>query len=331
MQSDAKLDDQTVATRALKVKQATEALIAEAGKALVGQREVFEQMIVALLVRGHVLLEGVPGTAKTLAAKTLAHLIRAEFKRVQFTPDLMPSDIVGTQVFDVTTGKFYLKRGPIFANIILADEINRAPAKTQAALLEAMEERQVTIEGDRYELPDPFMVLATQNPVEYEGTYPLPEAQLDRFLFKTVVGYPAPADEVQVLRRYHAGFDVHHLADAGLRSILTPDDLHTLRQEIDAITVEEGILNYIIQISTATRNASDLALGGSPRASIAMLLAAKAYAAMQGRSYIVPDDVKALVLPIFRHRIILKPEAEIEGLNADNVMQRILATVQVPR
>jgi MoxR-like ATPase len=313
------------------VSSTYQAMRAEAGKVLVGQDEVFEQIVIALLARGHLLLEGVPGTAKTLAAKTLAHLIRADFRRVQFTPDLMPSDIVGTQVYDVTTGKFYLKKGPIFTNILLADEINRAPAKTQSALLEAMEERQVTIEGDRYPLPDPFMVLATQNPVEYEGTYPLPEAQLDRFMFKTLVSYPSPAAEAEVLRRYHHGFDAHQLAETGLAPVVAPDDLMMLRAEINAVTVEDGIMQYITAISAATRIAGDLALGGSPRASIAMLLAAKAWAAMQGRAYAVPDDVKALGLPIFRHRVILKPEAEIEGLNADSVLKRILGKVDVPR
>jgi MoxR-like ATPase len=313
------------------VKSTYQAIRAEAAKVLVGQDEVFEQMVIALLARGHVLLEGVPGTAKTLAAKTLAHLIRADFKRVQFTPDLMPSDIVGTQVYDVTTGKFYLKKGPIFTNILLADEINRAPAKTQSALLEAMEERQVSIEGDRYALPEPFLVLATQNPVEYEGTYPLPEAQLDRFLFKTLVTYPSSESEVEVLRRYHHGFDAHQLAESGLTAVVAPDDLSALRKEINMVTVEDGILRYITAISAATRTAGDLALGGSPRASIALLLAAKAWAAMQGRAYTVPDDVKALGLPIFRHRIILKPEAEIEGLNADSIIKRILGRVEVPR
>ncbi len=313
------------------VQQAYQSLCEQAAKAVVGQSPVFEQMVIALLARGHVLLEGVPGTAKTLAAKTLAHLIRAEFKRVQFTPDLMPSDIVGTQVFDVNTGKFYLKRGPIFTNILLADEINRAPAKTQAALLEAMEERQVTIEGERYALPEPFMVLATQNPVEYEGTYPLPEAQLDRFLFKTIVEYPAPPEEAEVLRRYHSGFDAHNLDQAGLVPILTPEQISKLRGEINAVKVEDGIMSYISAIAVASRKSSDLALGGGPRASIAMLLAAKTWAAMQGRSYVVPDDVKALVLPIFRHRVILKPEAEIEGFNADGVMKRVLGKVEVPR
>lgn len=313
------------------VQQTYQLLRTEAGKALVGQHEVFEQIVIALFTRGHILLEGVPGTAKTLAAKSLAHLIRADFKRVQFTPDLMPSDIVGTQVFDVNTGKFYLKRGPIFTNILLADEINRAPAKTQAALLEAMEERQVTIEGERYELSEPFMVLATQNPVEYEGTYPLPEAQLDRFLFKTLVDYPALPDEAELLKRYHAGFDAHDLARAGVQPILTPDQIEKLREEIRSVTVEDGIMNYISAIATASRKSSDLALGGGPRASIAMLLASKTWAAMQGRSFVVPDDVKALAMPIFRHRVILKPEAEIEGINADGVMKRILGKVEVPR
>jgi len=315
----------------MNVQLATTTLLTEAAKAIVGQQDVLQQMIIALLVRGHILLEGVPGTAKTLAAKTLAHLIRAEFKRIQFTPDLMPSDIVGTQVYDVTTGKFYLKRGPIFGSIILADEINRAPAKTQAALLEAMEERQVTIEGERYALPEPFLVISTQNPVEYEGTYPLPEAQLDRFLFKTLVAAPPPSIEEEILRRYQAGFDAHQLATAHLTPMLAPADLVALRAEINAITVEEGIIHYIAAITAQSRAASDLALGGSPRASIAMLLVAKAWAAMQGRAFVIPDDVKSLVLPIFRHRILLKPEAEIEGLNADSVMQRILAAVEVPR
>src|SRR5581483_530028 len=315
----------------MNVQQTYHALAAESQKALIGQDQVFEQMVIALFVRGHVLLEGVPGTAKTLAAKILAHLIRADFKRVQFTPDLMPSDIVGTQVFDVKSSKFFLKHGPIFTNVLLADEINRAPAKTQAALLEAMEERQVTIEGDRQILPEPFLVLATQNPIEYEGTYPLPEAQLDRFLFKTIVHYPPLDAETNLLQRYHRGFDAHRLADAGLTPILGPEDLGALRQEIDAVTVEDGILQYITKLSDATRHATDLALGASPRASIAMLLASKAYAAMQGRNYVVPDDVKIIAPPVMRHRILLKPEAEIEGLNADGIIQRLLASVDVPR
>ena len=306
-------------------------LMAEARKVLVGQDEVFEQMVIALLARGHVLLEGVPGTAKTLAAKTLAHLVKADFKRVQFTPDLMPSDIVGTQVYDVNSGKFYLRKGPVFTNLLLADEINRAPAKTQSALLEAMEEHQVTIDGTRYELPEPFMVLATQNPVEYEGTYPLPEAQLDRFLFKVLVSYAPLEAELEVLRRYHTGFDAHNLATTDIQPVLAPDEMPALRAQMQQVQVEEGILNYIANIGVASRNSNDLTLGGGPRATIALLQAGKAWAATQGRDYVVPDDIKALVLPIFRHRIILKPEAEIEGMNPDTVMKRILAKVEVPR
>jgi len=304
---------------------------AEANKVIVGQDEAFEQIVVALFTGGHVLLEGVPGTAKTLMAKTLAHLIDARFRRVQFTPDLMPSDIVGTQVFDVATSRFHLRRGPIFTQILLGDEVNRAPAKTQSALLEAMEERQVTIEGERHPLPEPFMVLATQNPVEYEGTYPLPEAQLDRFLFKVLVDYPPAEAETEVLRRYHRGFDAHDLATAGLETVITPAHIGRCRAEIGAVTVEPGIMDYVTQIAVASRRSPDLILGGSPRASIHLLLASKTYAALQGRTFVTPDDVKALAAPVYRHRVILKPEAEIEGLDADAVVRRILAKVEVPR
>lgn len=306
-------------------------LKSEAGKVIVGQEQVFEQVVIAFLTGGHVLLEGVPGVAKTLLAKTLAHLIDTNFGRIQFTADLMPSDVVGTQVFEINKGTFYLKKGPIFTNIVLADEINRAPAKTQSALLEAMEERQITIEGTRYTLDEPFMVLATQNPIEYEGTYPLPEAQLDRFLFKVVVPYPAEAAEREIVRRYHQGFDAHKIEATGLQPVVKPADLPALRAEIQAITVEDGILGYITQIAAASRRSPDLILGGSPRASIATLLAAKTYAALQGRTFVTPDDVKQVLLPTYRHRIILRPEAEIEGLDADAVLRRILAGVAAPR
>jgi MoxR-like ATPase len=261
----------------------------------------------------------------------LAQLIDAQFGRIQFTADLMPSDVVGTQVFDLNRSEFYLRKGPIFTNIVLADEINRAPAKTQSALLEAMEERQVSIDGVRHPLDDPFMVLATQNPIEYEGTYPLPEAQLDRFLFKVVVGYPEDSQEREILRRYHTGFDAHHLERSGLTPVITRADLPAIRAAIQAVTVEEGIFAYITQIANATRRSPDLILGGSPRAAIATLLTAKTYAALQGRAYVTPDDVKAMLLPIYRHRIILRPEAEIEGLNADAVMRRIIGGVAAPR
>jgi MoxR-like ATPases len=303
----------------------------EASKAVVGQEEAFTQILIALFCGGHVLLEGVPGTAKTLMAKTLAALTGVEFKRVQFTPDLMPSDVIGTQVFEMGTGQFRLRKGPVFTNILLGDEINRAPAKTQSALLEAMEERQVTIEGERLPLPEPFFVMATQNPVEYEGTYPLPEAQLDRFLFKVIVDYAPQEVEIEVLRRYHAGFDAHRLETVGLRPVMNPEILAQCRAEIRQVQVDDGILKYVTDIAQASRKSLDLILGGSPRASISLLIAAKTWAAIQNRAYVIPDDVKFLARPVYRHRIILKPEAEIEGLTPDTAMARILARVDVPR
>jgi MoxR-like ATPase len=303
----------------------------EADKVLVGLEEPFELLVIALLTGGHVLLEGVPGTAKTLMAKTLAHLVQAKFTRVQFTPDLMPSDILGTSVFDVTSGKFYLKKGPVFTQLLLADEINRAPAKTQSALLEAMEERQVSLEGERYALDAPFMVAATQNPVEYEGTYPLPEAQLDRFLFKVLIPYSSQDIEIEVLRRYHHGFDAHDLATAGLQALLPTQAIAEARQLIMQVVVEEGILNYIARIAAASRQSPDIVLGASTRAATHVLLASKTYAALQGRSYVTPDDVKFVTAPVYRHRLLLKPEAEIEGLDADAVIRRLLGQVEVPR
>ncbi len=303
----------------------------EADKVLVGLEEPFELLVVALLTGGHVLLEGVPGTAKTLMAKTLAHLIQAKFTRIQFTPDLMPSDILGTSVFDLGTGKFYLKKGPIFTQILLADEINRAPAKTQSALLETMEERQVSLDGEQHKLEPPFMVVATQNPIEYEGTYPLPEAQLDRFLFKVLVPYSPVETEVEVLRRYHHGFDAHNLEAAGVQSILPARGMTEVRALINQVVVEEGVLHYIVQVAAASRESSDLILGASSRAAIHTLLASKTYAALQGRGFVTPDDVKTVIPAVFRHRILLKPEAEIEGLDADAVIQRLLGQVEVPR
>jgi MoxR-like ATPase len=308
-----------------------QAMRSEASKVIVGQEEAFTQILIALFSGGHVLLEGVPGTAKTLMAKTLAALTGVEFKRVQFTPDLMPSDVIGTQVFEMGTGQFRLRKGPVFTNILLGDEINRAPAKTQSALLEAMEERQVTIEGERLPLPEPFFVMATQNPVEYEGTYPLPEAQLDRFLFKVIVDYAPQEVEIEVLRRYHTGFDAHRLETVGLHPVMSPEILAQCRAEIRQVQVDDGVLKYVTDIAQASRKSLDLILGGSPRASISLLLAAKTWAAMQNRAYVTPDDVKFLARPVYRHRIILKPEAEIEGLTPDTAMARILARVEVPR
>ena len=303
----------------------------EADKTIVGLQIPFEFLVVALFSGGHVLLEGVPGTAKTLMAKTLARLVDADFSRIQFTPDLMPSDILGTSVFDLKDGSFRLKKGPIFTQICLADEINRAPAKTQSALLEAMEERQINLEGQRFRLDPPFMVVATQNPIEYEGTYPLPEAQLDRFMFKIIVPYTDQDAEVEVLRRYHGGFDAHDLDSAGLRTVISAKDFSAIKQAIDSVTVEEGVLAYIAQVTNASRASADVLLGASLRAATHVLLGAKTYAALQGRDFVTPDDVKHIVPPVFRHRLLLKPEAEIEGLNADAVIGRILSRVDVPR
>jgi MoxR-like ATPase len=295
---------------------------------IVGQDETIRLTYIALALGGHVLIEGVPGTAKTLLARTVAQLIGGSFKRIQFTPDLMPSDVVGTSVYELSTGQFRIRRGPIFGNVVLADEVNRAPAKTQSALLEAMEEHQVTLEGAAQPLPEPFLVLATQNPVEYEGTYPLPEAQLDRFLFKAVVRYPEPAEEAQILRAHDRGLP---LADVATLTPLDPGTLREASAEIGAVTVEGSILEYVVRVAGESRRSPDVLLGASPRAAVHLLRASKAAAAIDGRDYVTPDDVKALVPAVFRHRLVLKAEAEIEGLDADAVVRRILARLDVPR
>lgn len=313
------------------VQSVFERIMTEAQKVIVGQTELFEMLVVSLFSGGHVLLEGVPGTAKTLMAKTLAMVISGKFSRVQFTPDLMPSDIVGTSVYDLTTNQFNLKRGPVFTNVLLADEINRAPAKTQSALLECMEEKQVSIDGIRHELDPPFIVLATQNPIEYEGTYPLPEAQLDRFLFKLNVDYPGSEMETQILMNYHQGFNATQLEDVGIKHVIDSTLLQQCKAAIQDITVEESIFNYIVNLAEASRSSHELILGGSPRASIALLLASKTYAAMKGRDYILPDDVKFITPHVYRHRILLKADAEIEGLTPDDVIDRLLAEVEIPR
>jgi MoxR-like ATPase len=292
--------------------------------------EPFQQMAIALFSRGHVLVEGVPGTGKTLMAKTLAHLVGSDFRRIQFTPDIMPSDVVGTSVFDLSSNSFHVRTGPLFAQLVLVDEINRAPAKTQAALLEAMEERQVTIEGETFPLPKPFLVAATQNPVEYEGTYPLPEAQLDRFQFKVLVDYRSAEDEGEVLRRHRDGGDPHRQADE-LNPVVAAAEVLELQREAEKVRVDDAIVEYITNIGRASRRSADLALGASPRASVAVLRGAQVLALMEGRDFVIPDDVKALVPPAYRHRIVLKPEAEIQGVSADDAVGRVLATVEVPR
>ena len=313
------------------VQNISEVMQKEMAKAVVGQTEVINMIIVALIARGHVLMEGVPGIAKTLMVKTLARTLDCDFKRIQFTPDLMPSDITGTNVFNMKDSSFELRRGPIFTDLLLADEVNRTPPKTQAALLEAMEERQATIDDQTYELPPMFMVFATQNPIEYEGTYPLPEAQLDRFMLKIVIDYPSQSEENEILTRYHHGFDAHALKDADIEKAANYDVIRQCREATRNVVVDESIISYISEITGQTRSIPHFLLGGSPRASIALLLCSKALAAVHGREYVTPDDVKAMAQPVLRHRIILKAESEIEGITVDDVLQSILDSVEVPR
>lgn len=312
-------------------REKAKAIIDEISKIVVGQYEFVEHLTVALLSGGHVLIEGVPGLAKTLASKVMSKTIAADFKRVQFTPDLMPADIIGTKVFDPKTTDFFLKKGPLFTNIFLADEINRTPPKTQAALLEAMEEKAISIDGETHKLGDPFMVLATQNPVEYEGTYPLPEAQLDRFLMKLIVDYIPQKFENMLLQKYNTGFDSKQIENQNINVVCTFEDLKRCKKEIQGVQVNEGIINYITSIIRATRNSPNLILGASPRASISLLLTAKTYAAIEGRNYVIPEDIKELALPVLRHRIIIKPEAGIDGLKNDDAIRNILSKVEVPR
>ena len=310
-------------------REAVHALRDEVAKVVVGQEGTLSGLVAALLVRGHVLLEGVPGVAKTLLAKTVAAGLALEFRRVQFTPDLMPSDVIGQTMYEQRTGEFRFREGPVFTNLLLADEINRTPPKTQAALLEAMEERQVSVEGQARPLPAPFLVVATQNPIEYEGTYPLPEAQLDRFLFKLVVGYPTADQEVAVLARHDEGLDPHQLS--AVRPVAGAPDLEAARREVDALRVDPAVQAYMVALARATRESPSLRLGVSPRGATMLLHASKAWAWLSGRAFVTPDEVKAMAKPTLRHRIQVRPEVELEGVTADGVLDGILATVPVPR
>jgi MoxR-like ATPase len=303
----------------------------ELRKVIVGQDEPIEQILVALLAEGHALIEGVPGTAKTLTIKTLSRILSAGFGRIQFTPDLMPSDITGTNVFNMATSTFSLRRGPVFTDILLADEINRTPPKTQAALLEAMEERQVTIDGEAYPLSPLFTVLATENPIEYEGTYPLPEAQLDRFLLKILLSYPSADEEHQVIARWDEGFNARRLDQVEIQQLAEADAISRARAEIRNMRVEAGVQRYIVDIIRRTRDHAAAHYGASPRAAVALLLCSKALSAIRGRDFTTPDDVRDIARPVLRHRLTLRAEAELDGATPDSVITDILQTAEVPR
>lgn len=306
-----------------------DAMRQEIGKVLVGQQQMVDLLLVSILSKGHVLLEGVPGVAKTLAAKLLAKVIKADFSRIQFTPDLMPSDVLGTSVFNQKKTEFEFKAGPIFSNIVLIDEINRAPAKTQAALFEVMEERQVTVDGVTRKMEEPYFVIATQNPIEQEGTYRLPEAQLDRFLFKLTVDYPSVEQEISILMNHH---EQKVSADlSAVNGILSAEDIAGFKALVGQVHVEQEILKYIAEIVASTRKHVSLILGASPRASVSILVASKAFAAMHGRDFVTPEDIKFIAVPVMRHRVILTPESEMEGIAADEVIKEIVDKVEVPR
>ncbi len=306
-------------------------ILNELRKTIVGQDDVIEQILVVILAEGHALIEGVPGTAKTLTVKSLAQIIGAEFSRIQFTPDLMPSDITGTNVFNMQTSQFSLRQGPIFTDILLADEINRTPPKTQAALLEAMEERQTTIDGERYPLSPLFTVLATENPIEYEGTYPLPEAQLDRFLMKILIDYPEQTDEEEIVMRWDAGFNSRNLEQVQIAPLPDATAIQRCRMEVREMRMEPGVQKYVVEIVRRTRTHPTILYGASPRASVALLLCSKALAAIRGRDFPTPDDIRDVAPPVLRHRLALRAEAELDGATTDAVISDIIKTVEVPR
>ena len=312
------------------VPQLLDHLRQESGKVIVGQKEFRDHCLITLLCRSHALLEGVPGVAKTLLVKTLSRILGLEFQRVQCTSDLMPADIIGTNILNMATSSFNLHKGPVFTDLLLVDEINRMPPRTQAALLECMEEYQVTIDGTRYQLPAEFSVFATQNPIEFEGTYPLPEAQLDRFLLKIRVAYPAASDEVQMLTNVQNGFEARDLDSMGLVT-LPAGLLAEAQRDVKSVRVEPALFNYIVQIARRTRDWPSLSLGASPRAAISLMVVARAIAAMDARDYVIPDDVKAAAPPVLRHRVVLKPEADLEGLTADLIIADVLRAVEVPK
>jgi MoxR-like ATPase len=303
----------------------------EIAKVIVGQDALIEHVLVALFAGGHILIEGVPGTAKTLLVRVIARLFACQFKRVQFTPDLMPADIVGTNVFDPRDQTFHFRHGPVFTQLLLGDEINRAPPKTQAALLEAMQERQVTVDGESYRLPAVFTVFATQNPVEQEGTYPLPEAQLDRFMMKVFADYPSETEEVEILRVHQRGIRVEDLERFDLQTVGGEAELLVAQEEIRSRTIRDEVLGYIAQVTRATRDNLKVEVGASPRAGLMVLTAAKARAALHGRSHVLPDDIKAVAKPVLRHRLILKPGAEVDGFTPDDVLDEILGRTEIPR
>jgi MoxR-like ATPase len=313
------------------VKSAFQQLRTELSAVILGQQAVVDSLLVALLAEGHVILEGVPGTAKTLLVKLLSSLIHAEFRRVQLTPDVLPADVLGTSIFDFNTHQFTLRKGPIFTQILLADEINRTPPKTQAALLEAMEERQVTLDGNTLPLSPLFWTIATQNPLEFEGTYPLPEAQLDRFLFKVVVDYPEASAEKQMLMNVLGGFEAHNLSQWERQPILTGDQVLEARRAVKQIHVEELIVDYLMALVTSSRTQPELILGASPRSAVGWLRAAQAQAWMDDRTFVTPDDIKEIAIPLLRHRFIVKPEAQLDGVSVDRVVRNLLARVPVPR